>query len=146
MKKCDAKAVSDFIKTSNLHAKCKLPIAPFRQTLCGNESMKLTLLLLSTVCSGFVFGCGSAQPDMAKQIEKAHKTEFPVKQGIERQSTPEFIAEHAESPRERSNYLRELVSDAKFDPKQHVDMLKKYENDPDSNVSAAAKELLAKAQ
>jgi hypothetical protein len=108
--------------------------------------MKRILLIISTVCSAFVLGCGGSPPDMAKQMEKAHKNEFPVKQGIEKQSTPEFIAEHAESPRERSNYLRELVNDAKFDPKKHVDMLKKYENDANSDVAAAAKELLAKAQ
>src|ERR1700677_673112 len=108
--------------------------------------MKWSLLVVVAVCWTFVLGCGSAPPDMVKQMEKAHKTEFPVKQGIERQSTPEFIAEHAETPRERANYLRGLTSDTKFDAKKHVDMLKKYENDPDSDVSAAAKELLAKAQ
>ena len=109
--------------------------------------MKRTLLVLSTVCSAFALGCGGGPPhDVAKQMEKAKHSEFPVKAGLDRQSSPEFITEHAESPHERANYLHELVNDAKFEPKKHVDMLKKYENDPDSEVATAAKELLAKAQ
>jgi hypothetical protein len=107
--------------------------------------MKRSLFLAAVVCSGFVIGCGS-QPDMAKQMEKANKTQYGNKDKAAAQSTPEFIADHAETPGERANYLKGLASDAKFDPKQHVDMLKKYENDSNADVSSAAKELLAKAQ
>lgn len=147
VKKFEAKAVATFIRTSQLHVNSNLvKILDAQAFFAGYRAMKRSLMVIVAVCSTFLSGCGSAPPDMAKQMEKAHKTDFPVKQGVERQSTPEFIAEHAESPRERANYLRELVSDAKFDPKTHVDMLKKYENDPDSEVSGAAKELLAKAQ
>lgn len=114
---------------------------------CGNKAMKLSLLVLVAACSSFVLGCGSGHPaEVSKQMEQAHHSEFPVKAGAEKRSTPEFIAEHAESLCERANYLKGLESDAKFDPKQHVDMLKKYENDSDSEVSEAAKQLLAKAQ
>jgi hypothetical protein len=109
--------------------------------------MKLSLPVLVSVCSIFVLGCGSSHPqDVSKQMEQAHHSEFPVKQGAEKRSTPEFIADHAESARERANYLKTLESDAKFDPKQHVEMLKKYENDSDAEVAEAAKQLLAKAQ
>jgi|ERR1700677_4039665 hypothetical protein len=107
--------------------------------------MKRALFVFTVACSGLMLGCGE-QPNMAKSLEKANKTEFPVKQGVEQRSTPEFIAEHAETPKERANYLHGLTADAKFDPKQHVDMLKKYENDPNADVSTAAKDLLAKAQ
>jgi hypothetical protein len=109
--------------------------------------MKRSLFFFVTACSAFLLGCGGGPPhDVAKQMEKAKHSEFPVKHGLERQSTPEFIAEHAESPHERANYLRGLGNDTKFEPKNHVDMLKKYENDSDSEVATAAKELLAKAQ
>ncbi len=109
--------------------------------------MKLSALVLVAACSSFVLGCGSGHPaEVSKQMEKAHHTEFPVKQGVEKRSTPEFIADHAESAHERANYLKTLRVDAQFDPKQHVDMLKKYENDSDSDVADAAKQLLAKAQ
>jgi len=110
--------------------------------------MKLSLLVVVAACSIFVLGgCGSGHPtEVAKQMEQAHHSEFPVKQGVEKRSTPEFIAEHAESSRERANYLKSLESDGKFDAKQHVDMLKKYENDSDAEVAEAAKQLLAKAQ
>ena len=109
--------------------------------------MKWSLAALVTVCSSLLLGCGSSPPaEVTKQLEKAHKTEFPMKQGIEAKTTPEYIANNADSPRELANYLRELEKDAKFDPKQHVEMLKKYENDADSDVSTVAKELLAKAQ
>jgi hypothetical protein len=109
--------------------------------------MKLSLPVLVTFCSIFVLGCGSGHTtEVSKQMENAHHSQFAVKQGLEKQSTPEFIAEHAESARERANYLKGLESDAKFDPKQHVDMLKKYENDSDAQVAEAAKQLLAKAQ
>jgi hypothetical protein len=108
--------------------------------------MKPVLLSIVAICSAFALGCGGPPAEVSKQMEKAHHTEFPVKQGIDRQTTPEFITAHAESPHERANYLHGLASDTKFDPKEHVDMLKKYENDPDSEVATAAKELLAKAQ
>jgi hypothetical protein len=107
--------------------------------------MKRALLVLTVACVGLILGCEKSN-DVTKSLEKAHKSEFPVKQGVEQRSTPEFIAEHVETPKERANFLHSLTSDAKFDPKQHVEMLKKYENDPNADVSSAAKELLAKAQ
>jgi|GEM_PF-3650064 hypothetical protein len=107
--------------------------------------MKRALFILTVVCAGLMLGCEKSN-DVTKSLEKAHKSDFPVKQGVEQRSTPEFIAEHVETPKERANYLHGLTSDAKFDPKQHVEMLKKYENDPNADVASAAKELLAKAQ
>jgi|SRR5579859_5682572 hypothetical protein len=108
--------------------------------------MKRTLLLIVAAGSGFVFGCGSSPQEVSKQLDKADKHPYQLKSNQESQLTPESIAAHAESARERANYLRGLENDAKFDAKQHVDMLKKYEGDPDLEVSAAAKQLLAKAQ
>ena len=107
--------------------------------------MKRALFVFAVVGLGLMSGCEKSN-DVTKSLEKAHKSDFPVKQGIEQKTTPEFIADHTETAKERANYLRSLTSDAKFDPKQHVDMLKKYENDSNADVSAAAKELLAKAQ
>ena len=65
--------------------------------------MKRSLFLCFLLGAGFVMGCSSATPDMTKQMEKAKKSDFPNKAGVERQTTPEFIAEHAETPRERAN-------------------------------------------
>jgi len=139
-----------FIRTSKIHVNSLLVkslIALQASFFAGIEPMKLSLPVLVAVCSIFLFGCGSSHPEeVSKQMEKAHHSEFPLKQGAEKQSTPEFIAAHCESSLERANYLKGLESDAKFDPKQHVDMLKKYENDSDSEVAGAAKQLLAKAQ
>jgi hypothetical protein len=106
--------------------------------------MKRLLLLLVVVGSASVQGCGGGSShDLSAQVQSAkNKSNYPVK----KENTPESIAANAETPAERADYLRTLGTDAKFDPKQHVDMLKKYENDSDSEVSAAAKELLAKAQ
>jgi hypothetical protein len=107
--------------------------------------MKRSLPLIAAIVCGSMVGCGS-QPDMTKSLEKAHRTEYPNKAGAEKMSSPEFIADHTETAVERANYLKGLTKDAQFDPKQHVPMLKKYENDPNADVAAAAKELLAKAQ
>ncbi len=107
--------------------------------------MKRALFVFTLIGLSLLSGCEKSN-DVTKSLEKAHKSEFPVKQGIEQKTTPEFIADHTESAKERANYLRSLTSDAKFDPKQHVDMLKKYEKDSNEDVASAAKELLAKAQ
>jgi len=108
--------------------------------------MNHSLLPVVAVCSGFVFGCGGGTTEVSKQLEKADKHAYQLKSNQESQLTPESIAAHAESPAERANYLKGLESDAKFDPKQHVEMLKKYENDSNAEVAEAAKQLLAKAQ
>ena len=108
--------------------------------------MKRALLLVVLICSVSLLGCYSKPTDLSEQVKNSkNKTQFP-KALPESQSTPEFLSSHFESAHERANYFRGLSSDAKFDPKKHVEMLKKYENDPDSDVAAAAKELLAKAQ
>jgi hypothetical protein len=107
--------------------------------------MKRSLPLILAVVCGTMVGCGS-QRDMSKSLENAPKHEFANKAAAEKQSSPEFIADHTESAVERANYLKGLTKDAQFDPKQHVPMLKKFENDPNADVAAAAKELLAKAQ
>jgi len=107
--------------------------------------MNRTLLLLSISCSAFLLGCGS-HVDMNKQLEKAHRTQFTPRPGQETQPSPERVVASLESAHERANYLRELSHDEKFDPKQHAEMLKKYENDSDAELAEAAKELLAKAQ
>ncbi|HXY33733.1 MAG TPA: hypothetical protein VEI07_05860 [Planctomycetaceae bacterium] len=106
--------------------------------------MNRTLLVFIS-CLAFVVGCGS-HVDMNKQLEKAHRTQFAPRPGQDKQTTPEAIAASLESDHERANYLRDLAHDEKFDPKQHAEMLKKYENAPDSELSEAAKVLLAKAQ
>jgi hypothetical protein len=108
--------------------------------------MNRTWQVFSVSCSALLLGCGGTQVDMNKQLEKAHKTEFVGKAGQEQQKSPEFIAAGMDSAHERANYLRDLANDGKFDPKQHQEMLKKYENDSDSEVSEAAKQLLAKGQ
>jgi hypothetical protein len=149
VKKSEAKAAMTFIRTSKIHVNSLLvkSLIALKPSFAGIELMKLSLPVLVAVGSIFVLGCGSSHPqDVSKQMEKAHHSEFSVKQGIETRSTPEFIADHAESARERANYLKTLESDAKFDPKQHVEMLKKYENDSNAEVAEAAKQLLAKAQ
>jgi hypothetical protein len=102
--------------------------------------------LFSISCSAFLLGCGGTQVDMNKQLEKAHKTQFVAKPGQETQATPEHVVASLESDHERANYFRDLAHDEKFDPKKHAELLKKYENDPNSEVAEAAKELLAKAQ
>jgi hypothetical protein len=114
--------------------------------------MRRAPLLFATACSALLLGsllvgCGGQPQDLSKQVQEAkNKSTFPIKEGQETRSTPEFVAAHAESAHERANYLRELGHDSKFDPKQHVEMLKKYESDPDSDVATAAKELLTKVQ
>jgi hypothetical protein len=108
--------------------------------------MNRALQVLSLSCSALLLGCGGSHVDMNKQLEKAHKTEFVGKGGQDQQKTPEFIVASLDSAHERANYLRDLANDGKFDPKQHVEMLKKYESDSNSEVSEAAKVLLAKAQ
>ncbi len=108
--------------------------------------MNRTLQVFSVSCSALLLGCGGSHVDMNKQLEKAHKTEFVGKAGQEQKQTPEFIAASMDSAHERANYLRDLANDGKFEPKKHLEMLKKYENDSNSEVSDAAKELLAKAQ
>jgi hypothetical protein len=108
--------------------------------------MNRTLLVFSVGCSALLLGCGGSHVDMNKQLEKAHKTQFVMKPGHEKETTPEHIAASEDSPHELANYLRQLAHDEKFDPKQHVEMLKKYENDSTPEVADAAKELLAKAQ
>jgi hypothetical protein len=109
--------------------------------------MRRAPLLFATACSALLLGCGGPPQDLSKQVQTAtNKSSFPIKEGNETRSTPEFVAAHAESARERANYLRELGHDSKFDPKQHVEMLKKYESDSDSDVATAAKELLTKVQ
>ena len=114
--------------------------------------MRRAPLLLATACSALLLGsllvgCGGQPQDLSKQVQEAkNKSTFPIKEGNETRSTPEFVAAHAESSHERANYLRELGHDSKFDPKQHVEMLKKYESDSDSEVATAAKELLTKVQ
>jgi hypothetical protein len=107
--------------------------------------MKCPLLVVCCVGSAVLLGCGQ-QKDMSKSLEKANKTQFAIKTNQTTQGTPEFILDHAESHQEKANYLKGLTKDEKFDPKQHLDMLKKYENDSNADVSEAAKELLAKAQ
>jgi hypothetical protein len=110
------------------------------------EPMKRAVLVFVVICSVSVLGCGSKPTDLSEQVKNSkNKTDFPNKK-VENQNTPEFIASHAETPIERANYLKELSKDAKFDPKQHLEMLQKYENDGNADVAAAAKELLAKAQ
>jgi hypothetical protein len=108
--------------------------------------MNRSLLVFSVSCSAFLMGCGGSHVDMNKQLEKAHRTQFVAKPGQEKATTPEQVVARLESGHERANYLHELAHDEKFDPKQHAEMLKKYENDSDSEVAEAAKELLAKAQ
>jgi hypothetical protein len=150
VKKSEAKAAMTFIRTSKIHVNWLLvkSLIALKPLLLGIKPMKRSLLFLVVVCSASLQGCGGGgSHDLSTQVQNAkNKSEFQGKQGVEKQSTPEFIAEHAESARERANYLKGLESDAKFDPKQHVEMLKKYENDSSSEVAEAAKQLLAKAQ
>ncbi len=109
--------------------------------------MKRACLLGTVVCSMILLGCGGQPTDLSKQVQTStNKSVFPVKGDVEGRSSPEFVAAHTESAHERANYLHGLSSDAKFDPKQHVEMLKKYESDPNPEVSTAAKELLTKVQ
>src|SRR5262249_22819291 len=141
------KAITAFIRTSKIHLNSDLVNSLTIPSLftAGNGAMKRALFVLTLVGLSLLSGCEKSN-DVTKSLEKAHKSEFPIKQGIEQKSTPEFIADHTETPKERANYLRSLSSDEKFDPKQHVDMLKKYEKDSNEDVASAAKELLAKAQ
>jgi len=109
--------------------------------------MNRTWLLGTVVCSTFLLGCSGRPNDLSQQVQTAtNKTVYPVKGDQESRSSPEFVAAHAESAHERANYLHGLGTDSKFDPKQHVEMLKKYESDPNPEVATAAKELLTKVQ
>jgi hypothetical protein len=107
--------------------------------------MSRRLLVFS--CSVLLLGCSHTEVDMNKQLEKANKTQFVGRGGQSQPNkTPEYIAGQCESPQALAHYLRGLASDGKFEPKQHVEMLKKYEDDSNTDVAEAAKELLAKAQ
>lgn len=108
--------------------------------------MKRALFSLVVLCCALVLGCGKSNVDMNKQLEKAHKTEFAQRPDAGKRSTPEYIAAALDDSHERANYLHQLATDEKFDPKQHVEMLKKYADDKSEEVSTVAKELLAKAQ
>src|SRR5580693_6346158 len=104
--------------------------------------MKRSLLLFVTACSAFLLGCGDGKPhDLSEAVKNAkNKSEFPLKHP--EMATPEFVVANAETQKERAETLRQLANDPKFDPKQHVEMLKKYANDSDSDIATAAKELL----
>jgi hypothetical protein len=108
--------------------------------------MKRALSLFLVVLPALLLGCEGSQRDISGTLANANKSNYQIKPGQGDATSPESIVVHLESSRERANYLRGLASDAKFEPKQHVEMLKKYENDPDADVATAAKELLAKAQ
>jgi hypothetical protein len=108
--------------------------------------MKRTVVVFVVIFGVAVFpGCGGKPHDLSQQVNSAkNRTEFP-KKDPEKQ-TPEYVVAHLESSEDRADCLRQYGNDPKFDPKKHVEMLKQYENDPNPEVSAAAKELLAKAQ
>lgn len=108
--------------------------------------MRRTPLLFAVICcSAALLGCSGKPQDLSAQVQSAkNKTEFPKKDSGK--ETPEYMVSHAEDAQDVADLLRAFAKDAKFDPKQHVELLKKYENDPNADVSTAAKELLAKAQ
>jgi hypothetical protein len=108
--------------------------------------MQRAMLAFFAICSSLVLGCGGGSSEVSAQLAKANKTKYQVKPEQAEQTTPESIAEHAESAHERAMYLKELARDAKFEPKSHLDMLKKYEADGNEEVADAAKVLMAKAQ
>ena len=108
--------------------------------------MKRSLLLVVTACSAFLLGCGDGSHTISsQQVQKAkNKSEYPLKH-------PEMRTRPSLWP--RMLRLRRIAptspwvgKDPKFDPKQHVEMLKKYESDSDPEVATAAKELLTKVQ
>jgi hypothetical protein len=149
MKKSEVKAVATYIRTSKFHAKSNMVKFLMRPipSITGVNSMNGTRFLVVMICSALLLGCSGKPQDLSEQVKASkNKSEFTNKKNVDSQSTPEFIASHTETPIERAHYLRGLTGDAKFDPKQHVEMLKKYENDPDSEVATAAKELLTKVQ
>jgi hypothetical protein len=108
--------------------------------------MKRSLFFFITACSAFLLGCGDGRPrDLSEAVKNAkNKSEFPMKHP--EMTTPEFMVANTETQKDRADMLRELAKDPKFDPKQHVEMLKKYANDSDSDIATAAKELLTKVQ
>ena len=107
--------------------------------------MKRSVFVLVAVCSVLVIGCsrGNEPLKFHGAESAAARTPTPNQQA---QLSPEFVISHMESPEETASYLKELQKDAKFDPKQHVDMLKQYASDSNPQVAAAAKELADRAQ
>jgi hypothetical protein len=109
------------------------------------EIMKRMHCLVTVLCSAVVVGCSPTvatwQPPKGGQTKSVVAVKVPAKA-----TAPETLIVNFESKRERAAYLRELAKDPHFDPKQHAEMLEKYSNDADPEISGAAKELYAKAQ
>jgi hypothetical protein len=108
--------------------------------------MRRTLLLFGLVCCcATLLGCGGKPQDLSARVQNAtNKSEFPKKDP--NKETFEYTLAHAETAEDRAECLRSFANDVKFNPKEHVELLKKYESDSNAEVAAAAKELLAKAQ
>jgi hypothetical protein len=86
--------------------------------------------------AAFVAGCSRSGP-----------TQVSPPQGHEKRGTPvAFAPEDAitklETPEDRVTYLHQLKSDKTFEPDKHREMLEKYSGDANTEVAAAAKELL----
>lgn len=109
--------------------------------------MKRGFFIWTAICCAIVTGCNSGTPTAEKETTPAAQPAGgPPKMGGVLGGSPESKIAKMKTPKEKAEYLRQLDSDSKFDPKMHMSMLETYSKDKDSSVAEAAKALLDKAK
>ncbi len=102
--------------------------------------MKRFAFVFIAGCTVLVTGCSRSNEPLKFQTQASPPTRVPTR-SQQTQLTPEFVASHMESAQETANYLKGLVKDPSFNPKEHEDMLKQYSSDPNPQIASAAKDL-----
>jgi hypothetical protein len=97
--------------------------------------MKHALLCCIVLLVTVVAGCGGEKP--ATESENTN-TGTPPKVGLGHVSLADTL-DQLQTPKERADQIRKWI-DVKMDPKMLRPAVQKYLNDPDPDVSAAAKE------
>jgi hypothetical protein len=87
-------------------------------------------------CAAFAAGCSRPASGQISPPAGHEKRGTPVA------FAPEDAIKKLETPEDRVIYLHQLKNDKSFEPDKHREMLEKYAGDTDTEVAAAAKELL----